>query len=288
MARNGIENPIAVFAPILQKTVQDTQSLLTQESRNPFPIVRAGLQDLTSIFAPIRAVPQPVVGVGNAFSTTTAAATSGQPPAGGALGGVTDPVGGVVVTAEAFLQRQVMVASRLLTAVPTAAFGVAVSTVNALVQTTLAVVRAGVGVVVGVASLNPVQAINSVINGAALVTRVVEQTTIGQPQSKLAAADVAAAPSIRVTNRIPSIAVAINNGRRLIADALSPQLRAFAAQAPVAAAQPAAKAAASSTTKATQASVDTAKTAHDPSNPSKQQTAQATKVAKEAAGTKTG
>ena len=266
MARNGLENPITVFAPILQQTVQDTQSLLTQESRNPFPIVRAGLLDLTSIFAPITAVPQPYVGVGNASSATTAAATSGQPLAGSALGAVTNPVGGVVMTAQAFLQRQLMVASRLLTAVPTAAFGVMVSTVNAVVQTALAVVQAGVGVVGGLASLNPVQAINSVINGAALVATVVEQTTIGQPQFKLAAADVAAATSIR-TSRIPSIAVAINNGRRLIADALSPQL---AAQAPVAAAQPALRAAPAlkaaelSTTKATQA----------------------TKVAKKAAGTK--
>jgi hypothetical protein len=282
MARNGLENPIAVFAPILQKTVQDTQSLLTQESRNPFPIVRAGLLDLTSIFAPIRAVPQPFVGVGNASSTTTAAATSGQPLAGGGLGTVTNPVGGVVITAEAFLQRQVMVASRLLTAVPTAAFGVMVSTVNALVQTALAVVRAGVGVVGGVASLNPVQAVNAVINGAALVTRVVEETTIGQPQFKLAAADVAAAPSIRVTSRIPSIAVAINNGRRLIANALSPE-RALAAQAPVAAAQPAAMAAESSTTKAT----DATKVAKKAAESSTTKATDATKVAKKAAGTET-
>jgi hypothetical protein len=240
MARNGLENPFAVFAPILQQTVQDTQSLLAQESRNPFPIVRAALLDLTSAFGPI-AVPQPYVGVGNATSTTTAATTAG-PLAGGGLGLVTNPVGGVVSTVEAFLQRQLMVGGRLLTAVPTAAFGVMVSTVNAFVQTTLAVVRAGVGVVGGVASLNPVQAVNSVINGAARVTKVVEQTTIGEPQLiKGAAADVGTAPSIRVISRIPSIAASINNGRRLIANALSPER--LAAQAPVAAA----KAAASST-----------------------------------------
>jgi hypothetical protein len=57
---------------------------------------------------------------------------------------------------EAFLQRQLLVASRLLTAAPTAAFGVTVSTVNAFVQSTLALVDAGVGVVGGVVSLNPV------------------------------------------------------------------------------------------------------------------------------------
>jgi hypothetical protein len=52
-----------------------------------------------------------------------------------------------------------------------------------------------------------VQAFNSVLNGAALVTKVIEQTTIGQPQLiKTAAADVGTAPSIRVISRIPSIA----------------------------------------------------------------------------------
>jgi hypothetical protein len=57
---------------------------------------------------------------------------------------------------EAFLQRQLLVAGRLLTAVPTAAFGVTVSTVNVFVQSTLAHVDAGLGVVGGVVSLNPV------------------------------------------------------------------------------------------------------------------------------------
>ena len=113
---------------------------------------------------------------------------------------------------EAFLQRQLLVASRLLTAVPTAAFGVTVSTVNAFVQSTLALV-----------------------NGAALATKVVEQTTIGQPQLiKTAAADVGTEPSIRVISRIPSIATSINNGRRLIANALSPERRAAQATAPAA------------------------------------------------------
>src|SRR5258708_17653257 len=93
MARNGLENPIAVFAPILQMTVQDTQSLLTQESRNPFPIVRAGLQDLTSKFAPISPDPPRFVEGGNAASTTTAGASSGQPLTAGALGGLASPRG---------------------------------------------------------------------------------------------------------------------------------------------------------------------------------------------------
>jgi hypothetical protein len=80
-----------------------------------------------------------------------------------------------------------------------------------------------------------VQAFNSVVNGAALVTKVVEQTTIGQPQLiKTAAADVGTAPSIRVISRIPSIATSINNGRRLIANALSPERRAAQATAPAA------------------------------------------------------
>ena len=86
------------------------------------------------------------------------------------------------------------------------------STVNAFVQSTLALV-----------------------NGAALVTKVVEQTTIGQPQLiKTAAADVGTEPSIRVISRIPSIATSINNGRRLIANALSPERRAAQATAPAA------------------------------------------------------
>ena len=59
------------------------------------------------------------------------------------------------------------------------------------------------------------QAFNSVLNGAALVTKVIEQTTIGQPQLiKTAAADVGTAPSIRVISRIPSIATSINKGRQ--------------------------------------------------------------------------
>ena len=87
------------------------------------------------------------------------------------------------------------------------------STVNAFVQSTLALVN----------------------GAAALVTKVVEQTTIGQPQLiKTAAADVGTAPSIRVISRIPSIATSINNGRRLIANALSPERRAAQATAPAA------------------------------------------------------
>jgi hypothetical protein len=229
----GLENPIDVFTPILQQALQDAQSLLTQESNDPFPIVRAALLDLTSVFGLISPVPQPFVGVGNAFNTTTA----GQPLAGGGLGLPTDPLGGIGSTAQGFLQRQLTVASQLLTAVPTAAIGVMVSTFNAFVQTTLAVLRAGVGVVSAVVTLNPVQVINSVIDGTALVANVVEQTTIGQPQfDKIAAADVATAPSIGTISRIPSILGSINNGRRLIANALSPQ-RALAAQAAVTGAQ---------------------------------------------------
>jgi hypothetical protein len=215
--RPVLENPIAVFAPILQQATQDTQALLTQESRDPFPIVRAALLDLTSGFGVGVPVPQPYVG----------------PAAAGGLGLVTNPVGGVVSTVQGFLQRQLTVASQLLTAVPTAAFGVTVSTANAFVQTTLAAVRATIGVVGAVASLNPARIINSVTDGAALVTKVVVQTTIGVPQ-KLAAP---AADTAKTARRpIPSIAVSILNGRRLIANALSPQ-RAVAAQAPVAAAK---------------------------------------------------
>jgi hypothetical protein len=240
----GFENPIDVFAPILQQTLQDTQSLLTQESRDPFPIVRAGLLDLTSAFGLIGPVPQPVPqpgpGLGNAFSTPTAAATVGrQVLAGGALGSVTNPVGGVANTVQVFLQNQLTVAVQLAGAVPQAAFGVMVSTFNAVVQTTLAVISAGVGVVGAVATLNPVRVWNSIVNGTALVAKVVEQTTIGQPQFNKtnAVGSIDAAPSIGIS-RIPSIAVSINNGRRLIANALSPQLaRAQAAQAPVTGAQ---------------------------------------------------
>jgi hypothetical protein len=227
MARRPVlENPIAVFAPILQQATQDTQALLTQESRDPFPIVRAALLDLTGAFGVGVPVPQPYVGP----------AAAGQPLAGGALGLVTNPVGGVVSTVQGFLQRQLTVASQLLTAVPTAAFGVTVSTANAFVQTTLAAVRATIGVIGAVASLNPVRIINSVTDGAALVTQVVVQTTIGVPQlQKLAATS---ADTAKTAGRpIPSIAVSILNGRRLIANALSPERAVAAAQAPVAAAK---------------------------------------------------
>ena len=76
----GFVNPIDVFGPILQQTLQDTQSLVTREIRDPFPIVRAGLLDLTSIFGVISPVPQPGPGVGNVYSAPTgAAAISGRP-----------------------------------------------------------------------------------------------------------------------------------------------------------------------------------------------------------------
>jgi hypothetical protein len=190
-------NPLAVFAPILQQTTQDAQSLLTQESRDPFPIVRAALLDLTGGFGLTAPVPQPFVG----------AATAGQPLAGGALGLVSNPGGGIVSTAQGFLQRQLTVASQLLTAVPTAAFGVAVATANAFVQTTLAAIQATIGVVGAVISLSPVGIVNSVTNGVALVAKVVEQTTIGAPQPvKLAAAAVDTAQSLVSVRRIPSIA----------------------------------------------------------------------------------
>jgi hypothetical protein len=227
MARQpAVENPFAVFAPILQQTTQDAQSLLTQESRDPFPIVRAALMDLTGGFGLTAPVPQPFVG----------AATAGQPLAGGALGLVSNPGGGVVSTVQGFLQRQLTVASQLLTAVPTAAFGVAVSTANAFVQTTLAAIQATIGVVGAVISLNPVGIVNSVTNGVALVAKVVEQTTIGAPQPlAFAAAGVNTAQSLIAVRRIPSIAESILNGRRLIANALSPQPVAVAASATTAA-----------------------------------------------------
>jgi hypothetical protein len=223
--RPVLENPIAVFAPILQQASQDAQALLTQESRDPFPIVRAALLDLAGAFGVGVPVPQPYVGP----------AAAGQPLAGGALGSVTNPVGGVVSTVQGFLQRQLTVASQLLTAVPAAAFGVTVSTANAFVQTTLAAVRATIGVVGAVASLNPARIVNSFTDGAALVTKVVVQTTIGVPQ-KLAATSADTTRSIGYVRPIPSIAVSILNGRRLIANALSPE-RAVAAKAPVAAAK---------------------------------------------------
>jgi hypothetical protein len=90
-------------------------------------------------------------------------------------------------------------------------------------------------VIGAVASLNPVRIINSVTDGAALVTQVVVQTTIGVPQ-KLAATAADTTRSTSFARPIPSIAESILNGRRLIANALSPA-RAVAAQAPVAAAK---------------------------------------------------
>lgn len=226
-----LENPIRVFTPILQQTLQDSESLLTQEINDPFPIVRGALLDVRAALQDLARLigPQPFVG-------TTAAATAGQPIPGGALIAPTDPVGSVANPVQGFLQQQLMVASRLLTAVPTAAIGVTVSTVNAFVRTTRAVLRASIGVVRAVATLNPVRVVNSVIDGTALVARVVEHTTIGfntttgQPQS-----DVGTPPSISRVDRIPSIAQSIDNGRLLIANALSPQKR--AARAPVTGAQ---------------------------------------------------
>lgn len=257
-----LENPIRVFTPILQRTLQDSESLLTQEINDPFPIVRAALLDVRAALQDLARLigPQPFVGIGTAFSTT-----AGQPIPGGALIAPTDPVGSVANPVQGFLQQQLMVASRLLTAVPTAAFGVTVSTVNAFVRTTRAVLRAGIGVVRAVATLNPVRVVNSVIDGTALVARVVEHTTIGvdttsgQPQS-----DVGTPPSISRVNRIPSIAQSIDNGRLLIANALAPQQR--AARAPVTGAQVAVSSAtgtpaASSTTGAAPAAKVAAKAA---------------------------
>ena len=273
----GFVNPIDVFGPILQQTLQDTQSLVTREIRDPFPIVRAGLLDLTSIFGVISPVPQPGPGVGNAYSAPTGAVTGGplQNAAGGPLAG---PPGGVVTGVQGFLQRQLTIAMQLATTLPSVGIDIGVSVVNSVVRSAMALIRAGMGVVTAAATLDPVRVFNSVVNGTALVAKVVEETTIGGRQfnKTTVVGNADTAPSVDASrsigiSRIPSIAVAINTGRQRIASVLLGE-RALTAQAPVtgaqlaapsdtgtpaasstAAATPAAKAAASSTTAETPA-----------------------------------
>jgi hypothetical protein len=59
---------------------------------------------------------------------------------------------------------------------------VVTSVVNSVALTTRAVVQAGLGVVSAATTLNPVKVANAFTNGAANVTSVLEQTTIGGSQ----------------------------------------------------------------------------------------------------------
>jgi len=77
-------------------------------------------------------------------------------------------------------------------------------------------------VVSAATTLNPVKVANAFTNGAANVTSVFEQTTIGGSQL------AQEAKLERVVARTPSIFVAVNSGRAEIARAISPVKRAEA------------------------------------------------------------
>ncbi len=204
-----LENPIAVFTPIFQQTLQDTQAWITNEVSNPAPIAQAELLNLTT----------------NLFALVGAAQTGsvlGTPALNTALVSPTQVRGGLVQRVLGVVQSELTVVGQLLTAVPNAAMGVLTATVNAVVRITGAVIGAGGGVVGAAATFNPVQIANSVTEGAASVLSVAEQTTIGQPRYLGLATAAAAAPAA-LGVAPTSILAAVNRGRLRIASALSPE-----------------------------------------------------------------
>ncbi len=96
--------------------------------------------------------------------------------------------------------------------------GVTLATVNAVIQITKATVAAGLGVVQAASTGNPIAVANATTDGAANVAAVTEQTTIGQQQKYFANESTAQV----IVARSPSIAVAANQGRREIANAIRP------------------------------------------------------------------
>jgi hypothetical protein len=167
---NSIENP----APIVQ-------SVLLNQSNNAFDLV-AGVGEGAAVLgtaafdtptAIVKAARQVLAGdVTGALATLSSVTLQPLQAAAGA----------VLRSVQDVIDNQLAIAGRLVEAVPDAAMRVVTSVVNSVALTTRAVVQAGLGVVSAATTLNPVKVANAFTNGAANVTSVLEQTTIGGSQ----------------------------------------------------------------------------------------------------------
>lgn len=235
-----LENPIDVWAPVFQQTLADVQALITQQIRDPAPILQAALlNQVNDTFALVGGVGQAGVVLGDAAFNAPAAfrKAAEEVRAGDPQGALTTleeatllpllKANSIVVgTVQSVNESQLAVEQRLAVAVPEAAAGVTRATFNAFDLTTRAAIDAHADVVKAVQSGDPINVANAIIEGGARVALVAEQTTIGQPkfaEYTAESADVSLAKS-------PSIAVAVANGRRQIANAYRPEVRFVSAQ----------------------------------------------------------
>jgi len=236
MQPTGLENPITVFAPIFAQTLADAQRVITNSIENPAPIVQSVLLNQSNnAFDLVAGVGEGAAVLGTAaFDTPTAVVRAARQVLAGDVAGALATLssvtlqplqaaaGAVLRSVQDVIDNQLAIAGRLVEAVPDAAMRVVTSVVNSVALTTRAVVQAGLGVVSAATTLNPVKVANAFTNGAANVTSVFEQTTIGGSQL------AQEAKLERVVARTPSILVAVNSGRAEIAQAISPVKRAEA------------------------------------------------------------
>jgi len=229
MRQAGLENPVTVFAPIFAQTLADAQRVITNSIENPAPIIQSVLLNQSNNAADL------VSGLGEgatllgtaAFDTPTAVAQAARQVMAGDVTGALATLssvtlqplqaaaGAVLRSVQDVIDNQLAIASQLVVAVPDAAMRVGTAVVNSIALTTRAVMRAGMGVVTAAATLDPVKVANAFTDGAADVTSVFEQTTIG------GSALAQEARLEQVAPRTPSIVVAVNQGRAEIARAIS-------------------------------------------------------------------
>jgi hypothetical protein len=204
-------NPVAAGARLVGQTASDT---LSQAARvATFPIARALVLNVSRTLGG-----GGVVRAETAISASAAPAIVGTTPAAMERRG-----GGLVGTIQNIVVDGVDTTARLVPASIGAGMGVAVSTVNAVVQTAVVVARAVLDVGAAALTLNPGAVVNAAALGAVRIAGTVEQTTIGVPALQFNSPQPEAtigAPMVRT--RTPSIVTSILNGRQEIANAIFP------------------------------------------------------------------
>jgi hypothetical protein len=204
-------NPVAVGARLVGQTASDT---LSQAARvATFPIARALVLNVSRTLGGAG-----VVRAETAIKASPTTYAVGTTPAAMERQG-----GGLIGTIQNVVVNGVDTTVRLVPATIEAGLGVAVSTINAVVQTGVAGARAVLDVGAAALTLNPGAVVNAAALGAVRVAGVIEQTTIGVPEQKLNSPQPEAKISaLAVRTRTPSIVTSILNGRQLIADAIFP------------------------------------------------------------------
>jgi hypothetical protein len=203
-------NPVAAGARLVGQTASDA---LTQAARvATVPIARALVLNVS------RALGGGVIRAETAVYASTTLTTGGTSPAAMER----RPVGLIGIIQNVVVDG-VVTSVRLVPATIDAGLGVAVSTINAVVQTGVASARAVMSVGAAALTLNPAAVVNAAALGAVRVAGVVEQTTIGAPELRSTSpkpeAKISEPP---VRTRTPSIVTSILNGRQKIADAIFP------------------------------------------------------------------